>query len=113
MDQSTMSIRVMILPGRTKDSVTAAFYYPVTKTKPIAKPGAVAQSGLLDPQVADGLTSGNLIEVVKTFSFSGWPLPDIQAYLEKTWINEKDQALADAAVLADGAGTMWDGTTWA
>lgn len=104
---------VMILPNRTKDQVTAAFYYPVTKTKPIPKPAMVPQSGLTDPQLLDGLSSGNVIEVVKTFSFSGWPLDQIRTYLEKAWAEGQDKALAEAAVLAEGVGTIWDGSTWA
>lgn len=106
-----MTIRIAII-SRTKDAITAAFYYDV-KSKAVAKPGLVPAASNLDAATISALASGNVIEAVREISFSGWPLDQIQAYLQKEWAIGQDQALADSAKAADGVGALWDGSAWA
>lgn len=106
-----MTIRIAIV-SRTKDAITAAFYYDV-KSKASPKPGFVPAAPNLDQATTDDLKAGAVIEAVREISFSGWPLDQIQAELQKEWAVGQDQALADSAAAADGVGALWDGSAWA
>lgn len=106
-----MATRIAII-SRTRDQVTAAFYYDV-KTKAVPKPGFVSAAFSLDPSVSSALSAGAVIECVRDFSFSGWPLDQIQAHLQKEWEIGQEKALADSAADAEGVGMFFDGNAWA
>lgn len=106
-----MTARIAIV-SRTKDAITAAFFYDV-KSKAVPKPGFAPAAPNLDQATINALAAGTVIEVVREISFSGWPLDQIQAYLQKEWAIGQDKALADSAATADGVGLLWDGSAWA
>lgn len=106
-----MTIRIAIV-SRTKDAITAAFYYDV-KVKAVPKPAFAPSVPNLDQATIDALKAGTIIESVREISFSGWPLDQIQAYLQKEWAIGQDKALADSAAAVDGVGALWNGSAWA
>lgn len=105
-----MTTRIAII-SRTKDIVRTAFYYDV-KSKLIPKPGFVPAAPNLDQATINALQAGTVIEAVDEISFSGWPLDQMQAELQKMWAGGQDKALAATAAAADGVGALWDGSTW-
>lgn len=105
-----MTARIVII-SRTKDVVQAAFYYDV-KSKSVPKPSFVPAASTLDQATIDALKAGIIIEAVEEISFSGWPLDQMQAELQKIWAEGEDKALAVSAASMDGVGAVWDGSTW-
>lgn len=106
-----MAIRVATFSVGKKDTLGVAFYYSV-KSSPVPKPGFVPAVPNLDLATINALQAGTIIEAVREIPFSGWPLDQIQAELQKEWAIGQDKALADSAASNKGVGMLFDGATW-
>lgn len=95
-----------------QDTVTVAFYYPIVAPQN-PKPTFVPAFPNLPAADILACQSGALFEVVKSFSYSGWTIPNARADLQAQWAAGQADALVQNGKRQTFAGKFWDGATWA
>lgn len=106
-----MATRIAII-GRTRDAVTAAFYYDAA-VKRVPRPGFAPAYRGLEAASVTACTSGAMIETVQTVNFSGWNREDLEIEFQNIWARGQADVLADSAATFDTVGRVWNGSVWA
>lgn len=108
-----MTTRIGIIANTPNlDTVTVALYFVANAAKKIAKPGFVPSFPPLASADVSLCQSGDLIEVVKVFNYSGWTLAAARVDLQAQWNAMQASVVAASGANFDVVGRFWDGTIW-